>query len=81
MDKQVFKTGVTHYFSIAAAKRDLGYEPDPRDLSGVVRWFRERGHGKRKQEGWSGWLLKTLLATIVLTVLWTLLMSLLPTVH
>ena len=42
---QVFKTGVTHYFSIERAKRDFGYNPEPKTLDGVVQWFRERGHG------------------------------------
>ena len=82
LDKQVFKTGVTHYFSIAAAKRDFGYDPEPRDLSGVVQWFRDRGHGKkRSQEGWCTWLMKSLLAVVVVILIWSLLMSLLPLVH
>lgn len=25
---------------------DFGYQPEPRDLVGVVKWFRERGHGR-----------------------------------
>ena len=42
----MFKTGVTHYFSIERARRDFGYDPKPRTLDGVVQWFRERGHGR-----------------------------------
>lgn len=42
---EVFKTGVTHYFSMKKAKRDFGYEPEPRTLDGVIQWFKERGHG------------------------------------
>jgi hypothetical protein len=48
---QVYKTGVTHYFSIAKAHRHLGYEPTVQnDLEPCVRWFQERGHGKPKKK-------------------------------
>ena len=43
---KVFKTGVTHYFSLDKARRDFGYEPQPRDLAGVVQWYRDRGRGR-----------------------------------
>ena len=46
----MYKTGVTHYFSIERAKRDFGYCPESRTLDGVVRWFRERGHGHTKSK-------------------------------
>ena len=46
---QVYKTGVTHYFSIEAAKRDFGYRPLPRDLTNVVKWFVTRGHYRDTQ--------------------------------
>lgn len=44
---EVHKTGVTHYFSVAKAKAELGYEPRAHDLDEVVQWFRNRGHGKK----------------------------------
>jgi len=44
---EVYKTGVTHYFSMAKAKRELGYEPQEHNLDEVVQWFRSRGHGKK----------------------------------
>ncbi|XP_023675815.1 short-chain dehydrogenase/reductase family 42E member 1 isoform X1 [Paramormyrops kingsleyae] len=44
---EVYKTGVTHYFSIAKAKVDLGYQPKEFNLNEVVHWFRSRGHGKQ----------------------------------
>uniref|UniRef100_A0A8C9P352 Short chain dehydrogenase/reductase family 42E, member 1 n=1 Tax=Spermophilus dauricus TaxID=99837 RepID=A0A8C9P352_SPEDA len=43
---EVYKTGVTHYFNLEKARRELGYEPQPFDLQEVVEWFKARGHGK-----------------------------------
>nr|XP_046269322.1 short-chain dehydrogenase/reductase family 42E member 1 [Scatophagus argus]XP_046269391.1 short-chain dehydrogenase/reductase family 42E member 1 [Scatophagus argus] len=44
---EVYKTGVTHYFSMAKAKVELGYEPQEYNLDEIVQWFRSRGHGKK----------------------------------
>ncbi|XP_041849100.1 short-chain dehydrogenase/reductase family 42E member 1 [Melanotaenia boesemani] len=44
---EVYKTGVTHYFSLGKAKAELGYEPQEYNLDEVVQWFRSRGHGKK----------------------------------
>lgn len=44
---EVYKTGVTHYFSMAKAKADFGYEPREYNLDEVVQWFRRRGHGRK----------------------------------
>ncbi|XP_019490215.1 PREDICTED: short-chain dehydrogenase/reductase family 42E member 1 isoform X3 [Hipposideros armiger] len=44
---EVYKTGVTHYFSLEKAKKELGYEPRPFDLQEVVEWFKAHGHGRR----------------------------------
>ena len=44
---EVYKTGVTHYFSMAKAKAELGYEPKEHKLDEVVQWFTCRGHGKK----------------------------------
>lgn len=44
---EVYKTGVTHYFSMAKAKEELSYEPQEYTLDGVVEWFRSRGHGRK----------------------------------
>ncbi|KAM9817128.1 short-chain dehydrogenase/reductase family 42E member 1 [Neosynchiropus ocellatus] len=46
---EVYKTGVTHYFSMAKAKAELGYDPKEYDLEEVVQWFRSRGHGRRRR--------------------------------
>lgn len=48
---QVYKTGVTHYFSMREAREDFSYTPEHRNLEGVVEWFRLRGHGKNPQSG------------------------------
>uniref|UniRef100_A0A4W5KZ17 Short chain dehydrogenase/reductase family 42E, member 1 n=1 Tax=Hucho hucho TaxID=62062 RepID=A0A4W5KZ17_9TELE len=37
---EVYKTGVTHYFSMAKAKAELGYEPQEYNLEEVVQWFK-----------------------------------------
>ena len=85
---QVFKTGVTHYFSIERARRDFGYDPGPKTLDGVVRWFKERGHGRSLAEKGQGTGAKTTsrLWTLFVNVLLALavialIMSLLPMVN
>ncbi|XP_061601634.1 short-chain dehydrogenase/reductase family 42E member 1 [Cololabis saira] len=54
---EVYKTGVTHYFSMAKARVELGYEPQEYNLEEVVAWFRGRGHGKKCQRSSIGRLL------------------------
>ncbi|XP_045074656.1 short-chain dehydrogenase/reductase family 42E member 1-like [Coregonus clupeaformis] len=44
---EVYKTGVTHYFSMTKAKAELGYEPQEYNLEEVVQWFKSRGHGRK----------------------------------
>lgn len=45
---EVYKTGVTHYFSTEKAHRDLGYTPTiQNDMSGVVQYYRKTGHVKQ----------------------------------
>lgn len=69
---EVYKTGVTHYFSLDKAKKELGYEAQPFDLQDVVDWFKAHGHGRssgnRDSEClvWDG-LMVFLLAMAVLT--------------
>lgn len=46
----MYKTGVTHYFSIKNASRDLNYHPTVQnDLSGVVAYYRKLGRIKGNQ--------------------------------
>ena len=76
---QVYKTGVTHYFSIERAKRDFGYNPEPKTLDGVVKWFKERGHGRAPKET-GGTAKKSRLQTLLVNgllavVIFTLLVS------
>ncbi|XP_077419127.1 short-chain dehydrogenase/reductase family 42E member 1 [Vanacampus margaritifer] len=51
---EVYKTGVTHYFSMAKAEAQLGFQPKEYDLDEVVRWFRSRGHGRKRPQQSSG---------------------------
>ncbi|XP_065826747.1 short-chain dehydrogenase/reductase family 42E member 1-like [Oscarella lobularis] len=69
---EVYKTGVTHYFSIDKAKRELGYKPEHHSLEGVVEYFRTKGHGhtkKRRGGGAMFWLVNIALALIAVLVL------------
>ncbi|XP_017397360.1 short-chain dehydrogenase/reductase family 42E member 1 [Cebus imitator] len=69
---EVYKTGVTHYFSLEKAKKELGYKAQPFDLQEVVEWFKAHGHGRSSGSCDSDcfvwdWLLVFLLIMAVLT--------------
>lgn len=46
---EVYKSGVTHYFSMKKAREDLGYNPQKYTLDGVTEHFKKNGHGRQKQ--------------------------------
>ena len=74
---QVYKTGVTHYFSNQKARRDLGYEPTVQnDMESVVRWYKERGYGRKKKSSFKRTFIDILLAVMFFAVI----MSFLPKV-
>ncbi|XP_059927675.1 short-chain dehydrogenase/reductase family 42E member 1-like [Gadus macrocephalus] len=66
---EVYKTGVTHYFSLAKARAQLGYEPREYDLAEVVQWFRSRGHGRKPGGSALGRLLLNALLVCVMVAL------------
>ncbi|XP_034536752.1 short-chain dehydrogenase/reductase family 42E member 1 [Notolabrus celidotus] len=72
---EVYKTGVTHYFSMAKAKGELGYEPQEHNLDEVVQWFRSRGHGKKSH---SSSLSRLLLDVLFVSALVAVALSFLP---
>lgn len=74
---EVYKTGVTHYFSMAKAKAELGYEPEEQNLDEVVQWFRSRGHGKKSH---NSSLSRFLVDLVFVAVLVAVAMSFLPLV-
>ncbi|XP_029955190.1 short-chain dehydrogenase/reductase family 42E member 1 [Salarias fasciatus] len=74
---EVYKTGVTHYFSMAKAKAELGYRPEEHNLDEVVQWFRSRGHGKKCQ---SAFISRLLLNFLVVSAFAAVAMSFLPVV-
>ncbi|XP_029354572.1 short-chain dehydrogenase/reductase family 42E member 1 [Echeneis naucrates] len=74
---EVYKTGVTHYFSMAKAKAELGYEPQEYNLDEVVQWFRCRGHGKTSCRSFLGRLILDILFVAALV---TVALSFLPVV-
>lgn len=74
---EVYKTGVTHYFSTAKAEAELGYEPQEHNLDEVVRWFRSRGHGRKRQ---SSFLSRLLLDILFASAFVAIALSFLPVV-
>nr|XP_002761254.2 short-chain dehydrogenase/reductase family 42E member 1 [Callithrix jacchus]XP_008984522.2 short-chain dehydrogenase/reductase family 42E member 1 [Callithrix jacchus]XP_035137734.2 short-chain dehydrogenase/reductase family 42E member 1 [Callithrix jacchus]XP_054104420.1 short-chain dehydrogenase/reductase family 42E member 1 [Callithrix jacchus]XP_054104421.1 short-chain dehydrogenase/reductase family 42E member 1 [Callithrix jacchus] len=72
---EVYKTGVTHYFSLEKAKKELGYKAQPFDLQEVVEWFKAHGHGRSSGSRdsdcfvWDGLLVFLL---IIATLTWLL---------
>ncbi|XP_061175735.1 short-chain dehydrogenase/reductase family 42E member 1-like [Saccostrea echinata] len=48
---EVYKSGVTHYFSIKKASRDLGYKPTiQNEISDVLEEYIQKGFKKRKRK-------------------------------
>lgn len=75
---EVYKTGVTHYFSNDKAKKDMGYSPTVQnDMQEAVQWFIDRGHSKPKKS-----FIKQLFVDICLAVIFAMfIMSFLPIVR
>ncbi|KAG9474928.1 short-chain dehydrogenase/reductase family 42E member 1 [Eleutherodactylus coqui] len=65
---EVYKTGVTHYFSTDKAKKELGYEPESFTMQEVVEWYRARGYGKNNQKGKSPNFLWDVVVFVLLVV-------------
>ncbi|XP_064617969.1 short-chain dehydrogenase/reductase family 42E member 1-like [Liolophura sinensis] len=64
---EVYKTGVTHYFSVKKAKRDLGYTPvRQNDMGGIVEYFRKTGHTRARKRGSDG---RQILISLLLAIL------------
>lgn len=74
---EVYKTGVTHYFSTEKARTELGYNPKEYDLGEVVEWFRSRGHGKKRA---TSTLKKLILDVVLVLIVVALVLSFLPVV-
>ncbi|NWJ10129.1 D42E1 reductase, partial [Crypturellus undulatus] len=70
---EVYKTGVTHYFSMEKARKELGYKPQQFNLNEVVEWFRSQGCGAKPRPYTMKCLLRDgalVLVLIALLVLW-----------
>lgn len=74
---EVYKTGVTHYFSMEKARAELGYNPEKYDLGEVVEWFRSRGHGKKQV---TSPIKKLILDVVLFLLIVALVLSVLPVV-
>ncbi|CAH3039535.1 unnamed protein product [Pocillopora meandrina] len=46
---EVYKTAVTHYFSMKKARSHLGYSPQKYSLEGVIEHFKKNGHGRNRR--------------------------------
>ncbi|EDV27848.1 uncharacterized protein TRIADDRAFT_21456 [Trichoplax adhaerens] len=44
---EVYKTGVTHYFKLDKAKKELGYKPEKRNLNQIVRDYKLKGYARQ----------------------------------
>lgn len=78
--EQVFKTGITHYFSIEAAKRDFDYRPERKNIEGVVKWFIDRGHGRKKTHKKRRKLYTALDITLIIVAIFCFLATFIPLV-
>ncbi|KAL4658760.1 short-chain dehydrogenase/reductase family 42E member 1-like isoform X1 [Arapaima gigas] len=68
---EVYKTGVTHYFSIAKAVTELGYKPQEYNLNEVVQWFKSKGHGKKPVSPFRKVLKEVVLITAIIAVIFS----------
>ncbi|KAL5018392.1 hypothetical protein ScPMuIL_004114 [Solemya velum] len=68
---EVCKTGITHYFCITKARKDLGYCPTVQnDLTGVVKHFKMAGHMHQvKQTSLMYYLVNIIIAIIIASIL------------
>ncbi|XP_062923202.1 short-chain dehydrogenase/reductase family 42E member 1 [Mobula hypostoma] len=74
---EVYKTGVTHYFSIQKARKDLGYHPREHSFLEIVEWFKARGHGRKSSQ----FNIRRLMSDVIFLLLLSLvIMSWLPVV-
>lgn len=76
---EVYKTSVTHYFSTAKARRELGYIPTVQnDMSGVVQYYKNLGRVRatRTSRSFTYYLVNLLLGLLVASFI----MSLIPSV-
>ncbi|BFZ17471.1 hypothetical protein BsWGS_20510 [Bradybaena similaris] len=75
---EVYKTGVTHYFSIKNATNDLNYQPTiQNDLTGVVAYYKKLGRVKGHQ---SSLILYYFVNAIIIFFIYNLFIFILPTV-
>ncbi|CAD5123759.1 unnamed protein product [Dimorphilus gyrociliatus] len=72
---EVYKTGVSHYFSIEKAKRDLNYQPvRQNDVQSMAEWFKSRGYYRKKQKSHIGYY-------IMLCIMIILFLSMMPVAY
>ncbi|ESO83455.1 hypothetical protein LOTGIDRAFT_197313 [Lottia gigantea] len=75
---EVYKTGITHYFSINKASEELGYKPTVQnDLSQVVKYYQKIGRVKQPKS--SKTLKYYFVNLIIFFIIFSIIMSFLPT--
>ncbi|KAJ1084329.1 hypothetical protein NDU88_004480 [Pleurodeles waltl] len=81
---EVYKLGVTHYFSMEKAKKELGYQAQPYSLQEAVEWLKHIGHVRKESENSQKNRIWNIIFVVLLAVVflaWLLQQSLLiPTV-
>ena len=76
---QVFKTGVTHWFNIGKAHKELGYVPlKQNDMNDVVQWYLERGFGRKASQQTNRPFKQLLIDVILVLIFVFLLLSFIP---
>ncbi|KAM9302425.1 short-chain dehydrogenase/reductase family 42E member 1 [Gastrophryne carolinensis] len=70
---EVYKTGVTHYFNLDKARKELGYVPTPFAMQEVTEWYKAQGYGRRLTKATSNshlWDVVLCLLFIVVLLAW-----------
>jgi nucleoside-diphosphate-sugar epimerase len=76
---EVYKTGVTHYFSIDKARHDLGYHPIVQnDMASVVKWYIEQGYHKGSSQPVHDYLKSVFIAVLTCAIFMAFLFSWVP---
>ena len=77
----MYKTGVTHYFSVQKARDQLGYKPTiQNDLSEVVELYVKAGHKRQPKSPSNHGIMYWTMNVILMCMFGMLIMSVIPIV-
>ncbi|KAJ8318228.1 hypothetical protein KUTeg_003319 [Tegillarca granosa] len=67
---EVYKTGVTHYFSIKKAQKELGYHPSIQNsIEPVLKYYIDQGYMKKPQSALMYYFVNVLISTIFIMII------------